>query len=125
VIEATPYSSAGGNPRAAFDNNPDTFWIAPPHTYHATLEVRFPKPVTFDRAVTMEWLDRGQNVEGYEVQAWVGNKWQTLHRGTSIGHKVIDIFPSTTTTRVRLNIVGASHTPAIREFQLYNGNGVP
>jgi alpha-L-fucosidase len=113
VIEATPYSSAGGNPRAAFDNNPDTFWIAPPHTYHATLEVRFPKPVTFDRAVTMEWLDRGQNVEGYEVQAWVGNKWQTLHRGTSIGHKVIDIFPSTTTTRVRLNIVGASHTPAI------------
>ncbi|HXH49338.1 MAG TPA: alpha-L-fucosidase [Terriglobia bacterium] len=125
ALEGTPSSSAGGNVRAAFDNSPDTFWIAPPHNYHAALEVRFPKLVTFDRTVTMEWLNRGQNVEGYEVQAWVGGNWKTLHRGTSIGHKVIDIFPSTTSTRVRLNIVGASHTPAIREFQLYNGHGAP
>ena len=119
------WSDAGGDAHAAFDNNPDTFWMAAPHTYRATLEVQFPKPVTFDRTVAMEWLNRGQNVEGYEVQAWVGDKWQTLHRGTTIGHKAIDIFPATTSTRVRLQILGASHTPAIREFQIYNGNGAP
>ena len=123
--EGAPSSSTGGNARAAFDNNPDTFWMASPHTYHATLEVRFSKPITFDRTVTMEWLNRGQHVEGYEIQAWTGNKWQTLHRGSSIGHKVIDIFPSTTATRVRLNILAASHAPAIREFQIYNGHGAP
>ncbi|HKT10484.1 MAG TPA: alpha-L-fucosidase [Terriglobia bacterium] len=123
--EGTPWASAGGDPQAAFDNNPGTFWMAPPHTYQASLEVKFSSPVTFDRTVTMEWLNRGQNVEGYEVQAYVGNKWQTLHRGTSIGHKVIDIFPSTTSDRVRLVILGASHTPAIREFQIYNGHGAP
>jgi len=125
ALEGTPDSSSGGNARAAFDNDTDTFWMAAPHTYHAAMEVRFPRPVTFDRTVTMEWLNLGQHVEGYEVQAWVGGTWQTLHRGTSIGHKVIDIFPSTTSTRVRLNIVGASHTPAIREFQIYNGHGAP
>jgi len=123
--EGMSWSDVGGDARAAFDNNPDTFWMAPPRTYHATLEVQFPRPVTFDRTVTMEWLNRGQHVEGYEVQVWVGNKWQTLHRGTSIGHKVIDVFPSTTSTRVRLMILGASHTPAIREFQIYNGHGAP
>ncbi len=123
--EGTPSSSTGGDVRAAFDNNPDTFWIAPPHVYHAMLEVSFEKPVTFDRTVTMEWLNRGQHVESYEVQAWVGNKWQTLHRGTSIGHKVIDIFHSTTSRRVRLNILMASHPPAIREFQIDNGHGAP
>jgi alpha-L-fucosidase len=121
----TPWASVGGDARAAFDNNPDTFWMAPPHVYRAALEVKFSKPVTFDRTVTMEWLNRGQNVEGYDVQAWAGGKWKTLHRGTSIGHKVVDMFPSTTSTRVRLNIVGASHTPAIREFQIYNGHGAP
>ncbi len=123
--EGIRFSSAGGDARAALDNNPDTYWIAPPHTYHAALEVQFAKPVTFDRTVTMEWLNRGQHVEAYEVQAWEGNKWQTLHRGTSIGHKVIDLFPSTTTTRVRLNILAAAHSPAIREFQIYNGHGAP
>ena len=125
ATEGAPESSAGGDARAAFDNNARTFWMAPPDVYHAALEIRFPKPVTFDRTVTMEWLNRGQNVEGYEVQAWVEGKWQTLHRGTSIGHKVIDIFPGTTSTRVRLKIVGSSHTPAIREFQIYNGHGAP
>ena len=125
ATEGTPWASAGDDARAAFDNNPDTFWIAPPHTYQASLEVKFSKPVTFDRTVTMEWLNRGQNVEGYEVQAWVDGQWKTLHRDTSIGHKAIDIFPSTTSTRVRLNIVGAAHAPAIREFQIYNGHGAP
>jgi alpha-L-fucosidase len=123
--EGTTASSVGGDARAALDDNPDTFWIAPPHTYQASLEVKFSRPVTFDRTVTMEWLNRGQNVEGYDVQAWVDGQWKTLHRGTSIGHKVIDIFPSTTSTRVQLNILGASHTPAIREFQIYNGHGAP
>jgi len=123
--EGMSWSDVGGDAHAAFDNNPDTFWMAPPRTYRATLEVQFPKPVTFDRTVTMEWQNRGQNVEGYKVQAWVEGKWKTLHRGTSIGHKVIDIFPSTTSTRVRLNILGAAHTPAIREFQIYNGHGAP
>ncbi len=125
AANGVPSASAGADARAAFDNHPDTFWIAPPHTYHATLEVRFPKPVTFDRTVTMEWLNRGQHVESYAVQVWGDDGWQTLDRGTSIGHKKIDIFPATTASRVRLNILSASHPPAIREFQIYNGHGAP
>jgi alpha-L-fucosidase len=123
--EGVAASDVGGNAWAAFDNNPDTFWIAQPRSYHAALEVRFSKPITFDRTVTMEWLNRGQHVEKYEVQAWVGNEWRTLHRGTSIGHKAIDIFSRTTSRRVRLNILTASHPPAIREFQIYDGHGAP
>lgn len=124
--EGIASSDAGGNARAAFDNDPDTFWIAPPHTYHATLTSTFSKPISFDRAVTMEWLNRGQNVESYEIQALTPTKgWKILYRGTSIGHKKIDIFSETRASEVRLNILAASHTPAIREFQLYNGLGAP
>lgn len=124
--EGAPSSSTGADARAAFDNNPDTFWIAPPHTYHSWLEVKFPRPVTFDRTVTMEWLNRGQNIENYEIQSRTeATGWKTLYRGTSIGHKKIDIFQNTTAREVRLRIVGASHRPAIREFQIYDGHGAP
>lgn len=103
----------------ALDNNPDTFWVAPP--LHGTLEVRFDKPVTFDRAVTMERLNDGQHVEEYAIEAWQNGGWKPLARAQAIGHKKIDIFPACTTQRVRLNLISTSGTAAIREFQLFNG----
>ncbi|WP_348268585.1 alpha-L-fucosidase [Edaphobacter paludis] len=103
----------------ALDNNPDTFWVAPP--LHGTLEVHFDKPVTFDRAVTMERLDDGQHVEEYAIEAWQNGAWKPLARAQAIGHKKIDIFPACTTQRVRLNLISTSGTAAIREFQLFDG----
>jgi alpha-L-fucosidase len=103
----------------ALDNNPDTFWVAPP--LHGTLEVRFDKPVTFDRAVTMERLNDGQHVEEYTIEAWENGAWKPLARAQAIGHKKIDIFPACTTQRVRLNLISTSGTAAIREFQLFDG----
>src|SRR5580704_18647779 len=37
----------------ALDDDPDTFWSAPPGSHHSVLEVDFPTPVTFDHALIM------------------------------------------------------------------------
>lgn len=121
TAHADPAGPQGGDVARAFDGDPDTFWSAPPNTHSATLELSFPKPVRFDRTVLMEWLNAGQRIQKYDLQAWKGKNWQTLHAGTSVGHKKIDIFPPTTATRVRLRILAATDSPAIREFQLYDG----
>jgi len=105
---------------AATDNDASTFWSAPPR--HATLEVTFAKPTTFDRAVTMEWLNEGQRVEDYTIEAFQNGAWKPLVHAKAIGHKKIDIFPPTTTQRVRLNLLSTTGSAAIREFQLYNGS---
>jgi alpha-L-fucosidase len=106
---------------AAIDGNPDTFWSAPTDSRAATIELSFDAPITFDRTLTMEWLGDGQHIEKYEIQAFTAGKWTTLYAGTSIGHKKIDKFASTTSTRVRLLIISSSTGPArIREFQLFN-----
>jgi len=118
---ATVHAEQGGDAARAFDGDTDTFWSAPPNTHSATLEVSFPKPVRFDRAVLMEWLNAGQRIQKYDLQAWTGKEWQTLHAGSSIGHKKIDIFPPTTATRLRLRILSATDSPSIREFQIYDG----
>ncbi|HMF54045.1 MAG TPA: alpha-L-fucosidase, partial [Edaphobacter sp.] len=105
---------------AAIDNDPGTFWSAPDR--HATLEVHFDKPVTFDRAVTMEWLNEGQRVEEYSIEAWQDGAWKPLVHAHALGHKKIDLFPLTTTQRVRLNLLSTVGSAGIREFQLYNGS---
>jgi alpha-L-fucosidase len=114
-------ASAGDDAGRAFDGDPDTFWSAPADTHSATLEVSFPKPISFDRTVIMEWLNAGQRIQKYDLQAWDGKEWRTLLAGTTIGHKKIDIFPKTTATRVRLRILMASDSPHIREFQIFDG----
>ncbi len=106
---------------AALDNNPDTFWSAPAGSHHAILEVAFDKPVAFDHALTMEWLNDGQHVEKYAIEIWdeTAHSWRAIATGEAIGHKKIDQFPAVTATRVRLNILSSTAEAHIREFQLF------
>lgn len=103
------------------DGDVDTFWSAPADSHSATIELSFDAPVTFDRALTMEWLAAGQAIEIYSILAFTGGHWTTLYTGTSVGHKKIDKFPRTTATRVRLVIITAAAPPRLREFQLFDG----
>jgi alpha-L-fucosidase len=123
VKEQTPAQIAD----AALDGDPDTFWSAPAGSHHAVLEATLARPVTFDRTLLMEWLNDGQKVEHFRVEAFVGETWQTVVEGHAIGHKRIDHFSAVTSSRVRLNILASSGQAHIREFELFNsaGHGAP
>ena len=103
----------------ALDGDPDTFWTASVGANHATIEFAFDKPIVFDHALTMEWLNAGQHVEKYAVEIYRQGRWVAVANGQAIGHKKIDAFAPVTASRVRLNILSASGQIAIREFQLY------
>lgn len=105
---------------AAMDDNPSTFWSAPQR--HATLEVRFEKAVTFDRTLTMEWLNEGQRIQEYSIEVWQNGTWKQIVHAQAIGHKKIDIFPPVRAQRVRLNLLSTIGSAGIREFQLFNGS---
>lgn len=104
---------------AAVDGDPETFWSAPTGSHNATLEVTFPKPVTFNRALTMEWLNDGQHVQKYAIEIYKDGAWQRIVEAQAIGHKKIDIFKPVTAQRVRLNLLSTSSEAQIREFQLF------
>lgn len=110
---------------AAFDNDPTTFWSAPAGSHHALLEADFPRPITFDRSLVMEWLNDGQRVEHFRIEAWDGKNWNVLVEGHAIGHKRIDSFGRVTASRVRLNILESSAEAHIREFQLFKDPSQP
>ena len=82
VLEHLPASS---NVSAALDGDPDTFWSAPDSSHHAILEVDFPKPITFNRSRTMEWLNDGQRIEKYSIEVWTGKTWKTWRRRRPLG----------------------------------------
>ena len=107
----------------ALDGNPDTFWSAPSGSHHAVLEVSFEKPIPFDRALTMEWLNDGQHVQQYAIEVLQQDQWTQISKGYAIGHKKIDAFAAVTASGVRLHILSSSSEAHIREFQLFLSNG--
>ncbi len=107
--------------QAALDSDPDTTWSPSEGSHSAIIELNFSNPVSFDRALTMEWLVDGQKIQKYAIQVLEGVRWKTIYIGTTIGHKKINVFPRATTKHMRLNILSASATPRIREFQLFDG----
>jgi len=112
--------------QAALDGNPDTFWTAPAGSHHAVIEVSFDRPITFDHALTMEWLNAGQHVEKYAIEIYKNGNWIAVANGSAIGHKKIDRFAPVTASRVRLSILSSSAEAHIREFQLFHiQNAVP
>jgi len=110
---------------AALDDDPNTFWSAPTGSHHASIEVDFAKPITFDRALTMEWLNDGQHIERYRIEAWNGKAWTVVVSGDAIGHKKIDSFHPTTTSRIRLKILESTREAHIREFQIFRSSDGP
>jgi alpha-L-fucosidase len=108
----------------ALDGNVDTFWSAPAGSKASTLELKLPKPIVFDHALTMEWLVEGQHIQKYSIDAWQNGQWKSVVTSYAIGHKKIDHFAPVTTERVRLNILSASGDVRIREFQVFALDGV-
>lgn len=110
----------GNNDDFAFDGDPNTFWSALAGSHHSLLEVEFPKPITFNHVLIMEWLNDGQHVQQFQVEVWNGAKWKPVIEGHAIGHKRTDSFAPVTASRVRLNILASTSEAHIREFQLFN-----
>lgn len=117
---ATHHLPTDANTAAALDGDPETFWSAPAGSHHAILEISFAKPVTFNHALTMEWINDGQHVEKYAIEAFDGKGWKRLTEAQAIGHKKIDSFAPVTSSRVRLRILSSTSEAHIREFQLFN-----
>lgn len=67
-----------------------------------------------------EDITRGQRVARYTLQGSInGAEWQTLSKGTTIGHRKLDRFATTTVRRVRLLIHEAVDAPQRIEVGLF------
>jgi hypothetical protein len=62
-------------------------------------------------------------VRKYELQLKRGDAWETFASGTTIGKNAEIPFESVTAQQVRLNILGATDSPTICEFQLFSLKG--
>ena len=81
------------------------------------------RPAKISRIVIQEQIEHGERVRGYEVEGLVGaDRWRTLCRGKSIGHKRIEVFEPVEVAGVKVTIHKATATPIVRSLKVYGAS---
>jgi alpha-L-fucosidase len=114
-------SNPAHSPSQMLDGNLDTWWEAAPGQTTAKLILKLPKAVTFDVVSLQEAVDqRGQRIESFSIDAWIGSKWKTMDKQTTVGHKrLLRWSSSVTTDQVRIRITGSRLEPTLAEVGLF------
>lgn len=85
--------------------------------------IKFNSPQTINHVVTKEYLNEGQKIAGYKIEAEINGKWETVVEGKTIGHKRIDTFEPIVATALRFRVTDAVAQPAIlRSIEVFNIN---
>lgn len=102
------------------DGDLDSYWAPEDGTREGWVELTLPAERTFNVVRVQEPVALGQRVAAYRVEAWQNGAWQTVSRGTTIGHKKLDRLPQPVTTRrVRVVVEDALAEPLLAEVGLH------
>jgi len=109
------------SPAMAIDGNTGTRWnTGAGDIAGAWLQIDLGTALPFNTVISRE--NPGLlRITGYKIQSSTnGTTWTDQAAGTALGNGKTDIFPSVTARYVRILILGASDTPTLDEFEVYN-----
>lgn len=79
------------------------------------------KHVDFDYVVLQENIRKGERVREYVLETMQDGTWQTLAKGTCIGHKRIhQLDAPVTAAKIRLRIIRSTARPIIKNLAIYH-----
>jgi len=108
---------AAGN---VLDGNKETYWSTDDGISTASLTIDPGKEVAFNRLLVQEYIRLGQRVKEFSVEALVEGAWEKIASETTIGYKRILRLPTTTASKIRLNIKQSKACPLITNLEVYH-----
>ena len=101
------------------DGDYDTYWATNDEVREATLTLDLGAEKEINRVVLQEYIPLGQRIRAFNVEAWDGKQFVEIDRQTTIGYKRILVFPTLTTSKIRVNILDAKAAPILAELAVY------
>jgi alpha-L-fucosidase len=105
------------------DGDRTTYWATDDNVIAASLTVDLGAATPFDHVVLQEYIELGQRILKYTVEARIQGEWKTIAEGTSLGWKRIFKIDPVTADQVRLNILESKACPTVSTFSLFAGPG--
>ena len=85
-----------------------------------TFELDFATPTEINHCILQEDLKGGQRVLAYELEGYTREgKWISIYKGSSVGNKKIDHFPTLRLNKLRVRITRSKDTPLLKNFSAF------
>lgn len=107
-------------PQVLTDGNRSSYWAAPEGSDSCSVVITLDSEKAFNTIVLQEYIEMGQRVKSFTVEAWNGTAFSEIAKGTTIGNKRIISFPNQQSSKIRLTINDSKAEPVLSEIQLYN-----
>ncbi len=85
----------------------------------AVITIKLPEPKSITHIVMKECIPYSQRIEQYEMAVKVGDSYETVDKGTTVGYKKIARFDAKFTDEVRITIKDSRVCPVISFIGLY------
>lgn len=104
----------------AVDGDKNTYWTTEDGTRKASITINFEKPTLFNRFLVQEYIQLGQRVKHFSLEAEIDGKWKTIDNQTTIGYKRILRLDDVKATKIRMTIEDAKAAPLISNIAVYH-----
>ncbi|WP_428228428.1 alpha-L-fucosidase [Flavobacterium sp.] len=102
------------------DGNKNTYWATDDAVKSASIVFEFNKPTPINRILLQEYIQLGQRVKAFTVEAKVDGKWKTVANETTIGYKRILRIDRVMASALKINITDSKASIVISNIQAYN-----
>ena len=106
-------------PALLTDGLDSTYWATDDDRTAGWIELTWEKDQRLAYVMIQEYIELGQRVKQFKVEAWVGDVWKEIGAGTTIGYKRILPVEPVDTRRLRLTISGARSCPVLRTLSVF------
>lgn len=101
------------------DANPETYWATNDDTKTGSLEIELNGQKEIHFVQIEEYIQLGQRVKSFKVEAFNNNEWKEIASGTTIGKKrILEIAP-VSTSKIKVTITDSKACPVIANVSVY------
>lgn len=102
------------------DGNKDSYWATDDEVTSGNFEIDLGATQTVKYFLIQEYIQLGQRVKSFTVDALINGQWQKVAEGTTIGYKrILKLEHTTTTNKIRVNITSSKACPVISNVEVY------
>lgn len=102
------------------DGDKNTYWATDDNVKTASIVFDFEKPTAINRILLQEYIQLGQRIKAFTVEAKVDGIWKTVANETTIGYKRILRIDRVTASALKINITDSKACIVISNIEAYN-----
>ncbi|MFA9190700.1 alpha-L-fucosidase [Flavobacterium sp. FZUC8N2.13] len=102
------------------DGDKNSYWATDDGVKTAAVVFEFDTPTAVNRVLLQEYIQLGQRIKGFTVEAKVDGKWKTIATETTIGYKRILRFDRVLASELRITITDAKACIVLSNIQAFN-----